>query len=74
MGERLRREASYATRCLVKNPLFTTVAIVSLAIGLGANTTIFAIANALILQPPAGIENIRLLAKHLYPQINPHPA
>ncbi|MGC1613802.1 MAG: ABC transporter permease, partial [Candidatus Acidiferrum sp.] len=40
----------YTFRVLAKNPGFTTVAILSLALGIGANTAIFTLINALILR------------------------
>ena len=48
------QDLRYALRLLARNPLFALTAIVSLAIGIGANTTIFTIANALLLRPPSG--------------------
>jgi putative ABC transport system permease protein len=47
------QDVRYAVRLLRRNPLFTLTAVVSLAIGIGANTTIFTIANALLFKPPA---------------------
>src|SRR5256712_10581100 len=41
----------YAMRTLVKTPAFTLAAIVSLALGIGANTTIFTLLNTLFLNP-----------------------
>lgn len=48
--ESLLADTRYAIRSLVANPGFTTVAVVSLALGLGANTAIFSLANAVVLR------------------------
>src|SRR6266436_4330814 len=41
----------YAVRTFAKNPGFALAALLSLAIGIGANTSIFSVANALLLRP-----------------------
>jgi len=45
------QDIRYAVRTLIKTPAFTLAAIVSLALGIGANTTIFTLLNTLFLNP-----------------------
>jgi len=49
--EQLRKDIGLALRQLARNKSFTTVAVLTLALGIGANTAVFTLVNAVMLQP-----------------------
>ncbi len=63
--ERLAQDVRYALRTFRRNPGFATVAILSLALGIGANTAIFAIVDAVRLRALPVADPSRLIEVHL---------
>ena len=60
--EEMRQDARHAARMLIRHPSFTAAAVLSLALGIGANTAIFSVIDAALLNPLPYTDPDRVIA------------
>jgi hypothetical protein len=72
MIENLWLDLRYGMRILLKSPVFTAVAVLTLTLGIGANTVIFSLVNALLFRPLPAVQEpdqlTYLSGSHSYPE------
>ena len=70
--ERLAQDVRYGVRALRRTPAFTTVAVVTLALAIGANSAVFTVVNSVLLRPLPFPESDRLFLASYLPEQLPY--
>ena len=70
--DRFMQDIAYGFRMLLKKPTFTSIAVLSIALGIGANAVIFSLINTTLLHPFPFRDSDRLMAIWTVPQQRPN--
>src|SRR5687768_1866749 len=69
LADALRQDLAFAVRSLRRSPGFTLAAVVTLALGVGANVTMFGIVDRLLLRQPAHVRDPGLVRRLYFTQV-----